>query len=410
MTTDKNDGKNVQMTGRLSPFMEPGHVGWLHGMDRDGTMYRDYKIPAPDMQAGDVFVRTLIDIRNHTILHVANVCRNKNECSGSFVTYVYTREGLFIHRVPATEEIMNSVNRRIMAESLRARGDREIPRLDIDTDNISLDELLKHVDKTSPTYLTTLGGLTMKQGEYGPLDHHPGLVRETAERTRDGVYVVGDTAKRIMLDRDAMGLFKMFKDAGMTLDEAGVITGITDPKEKVEAVEKWLREHGGMDRINEASLSQVLFGPAPGSQEQARAADLETARRLCKPVIIDDVNYGRLAVSHLGGIPFMGDVDDLGEMGLPTLYISKTPKFVRDIKLFANWKDGKQENSVVLFALEKEDLNELGMLLSKRGLWVDANFMAANLKTWVNGVVTREWTSPDEFFACQPEWIEQAKF
>lgn len=410
MTTDKNDGKNVQMTGRLSPFMEPGHVGWLHGMDRDGTMYRDYKIPAPDMQAGDVFVRTLIDIRNHTILHVANVCRNKNECSGSFVTYVYTREGLFIHRVPATEEIMNSVNRRIMAESLRARGDREIPRLDIDTDNITLDELLKHVDKTSPTYLTTLGGLTMKQGEYGPLDHHPGLVRETAERTRDGVYVVGDTAKRIMLDRDAMGLFKMFKDAGMTLDEAGVITGITDPKEKVEAVEKWLREHGGMDRINEASLSQVLFGPAPGSQEQARAADLETARRLCKPVIIDDVNYGRLAVSHLGGIPFMGDVDDLGEMGLPTLYISKTPKFVRDIKLFANWKDGKQENSVVLFALEKEDLNELGMLLSKRGLWVDANFMAANLKTWVNGVVTREWTSPDEFFACQPEWIEQAKF
>jgi hypothetical protein len=385
--------------------MEPGHVGWLHGMDSDGTMYRDYKIPAPDMQAGDVFVRTLIDIRNHTILHVANVCRNKNECSGSFVTYVYTREGLFIHRVPATEEIMNSVNRRIMAESLRARGDREIPRLDIDTDNISLDELLKHVDKTSPAYLTTLGSLTMKQGEYGPLDHHPALVTEGVR-----IYAEGTTAKQILVNKNAMALLSMFESAGMTLEEAGTITAIEDPKTKVEAMEKWLSTHGGMDRINEASLSRTLFGALPGVQERARKADLETAQRLCKPVIIDDVNYGRLAVSHLGGVPFVGDVDDLAELGLPAMYISKTPKFVRDIKLFANWKDGEQANSTILFALEKEDLNELGLLLSKRGLWVDANFMAANLKTWVNGVVTREWTSPEEFFACNPEWIEQAKF
>lgn len=405
MTTNTNDGKNVQMVGRVSPFMEPGHVGWLHGMDSEGVMYREYVVTPPEMQSGDKFVRTLIDIRNHTVIHVAMIMRNKTEPSGTFATYIFTRRGLFIHRIPATEEIANSVNRRIMAESLKARGDLEIPRLDIDTNNVALDELLKHVDKTSPSYLTTLGSLTMKQGEYGPLNHHPALVTEGVR-----IYAEGAIAKQILVNKNAMALLSMFESAGMTLEEAGTITAIEDPKTKVEAMEKWLSAHGGMDRINEASLSRTLFGALPGVQERARKADLETTQRLCKPVIIDDVNYGRLAVSHLGGIPFVGDVDDLAELGLPAMYISKTPKFVRDIKLFANWKDGEQANSAILFALEKEDLNELGLLLSKRGLWVDANFMAANIKTWVHGVVTREWTSPEEFFACDADVIERAKF
>jgi len=338
---------------------------------------------------------------------------------------VYTREGLFVHRVPATEEIMNSVNRRIMAESLRARGDREIPRLDIDTDNITLDELLKHVDKTSPTYLTTLGGLTMKQGEYGPLDHHPGLVRETAERTRDGVYVVGDTAKRIMLDRDAMGLFKMFKDAGMTLDEAGVITGITDPKEKVEAVEKWLREHGGMDRINEASLSQVLFGPAPGSQEQARAADLEAAKRLCKVVIRPnkdgiEINYGRLAVGHLNGIPFLGEIEDLEKMGHPCIYISRIPKFVQEIKLEVQWNtawaseggaEARDDRKATVYALEKEDLAELAVALSKTGRYVLVCHRNVTLSTFQGGKELENRKTIDSWYdGLTPEEIEESRF
>lgn len=429
MTTNTNDGKNVQMVGRLSPFMEPGHVGWLHGMDSDGVMYREYKIPAPDMQQGDAFVRTLIDIRNHTINHVATVCRNKNECSGSFVTYVYTRNGLFVHRVPATEEMTNSVNRRIMAESLKARGDREIPRLDIDTDNIALDELLKHVDKTSPAYLTTLGSLTMKQGEYGPLDHHPGLVQETSERLRmepqpgtvladyvlkngGRVYAVGGTAKRVV---GALALMETFKSSGMTLDEATTISDITSVEEKVKAVEEWLRTHGGMDRINEATLSNALFGPAPGSRERALQADLEIAKTKCVEVVRPnrhghDINFGRLAVSRISGIPFLCDVYALEQLGLPAMYISKIPPFEQEIQLHITFINAiGQDSHAVVYALEKEDLNPLGLLLS-HDRRVAASFMAAHLKIWINGVVEREYTSPEEFFACDADVIERAKF
>lgn len=379
MTTNTNDGKNVQMVGRLSPFMEPGTAGWLYGMDKDGVMYRDYKMPPPDVQPGDKLIRILVDIRNHTILHVAQVVKD-DESLGVMVNYVYTREGLFVHRVPVTEEVYNSVNRR----------------------------------------------LTMK-AEHGPLDPHPGLLARTAERlrivpqpgtlleetvTKRGgvVYAVGTIATEIAVNHNTMHLLDMFKEAGMTLEESAIITAITDPKAKVEAMEKWLNAHGGMDRINEASLSRTLFGPVPGSKERAHDADMETAQRLCKTVVIGNVNYGRLAVSRVGGVPFLGDVDDLAELGLPAMYISRTPKFNADIKLLVHWKVGEQENCTPLYALEKEDINDLGLLLSSRGHRVAAHFMAANLKVWVNGIVEREYTSPEEFFACTPELVEQAKF
>lgn len=525
MTTSKNDGTNVTP----NPYMD---YKCAKGRDSDGVPYDEYDFTPPALNAGDRYLRTLVDTRNNTLAHIAIVVKNKHECSGNLVAYITTRRGLFIHRLLVAGEEVSFIcafpdeqnperlqqvrgtsnliaQRTIMLERIYERTDigngSEVAIQSLDgpinspssslhalckaffenrsqafeglpTESLypiieeakkenrsQIDEIPKYViperdpmgkryDQyvmTQPqlqngdTWLGTAPAIDKRectvnhlakvaQGKYGPsgvlvnyacnslgqllkrevLDERSrviskALTKAVIDPERPNLDFDGDDKP---VDRNTLALLNMFNHSGMTLDEAKVISDLTDPEQKVKAMEAWLAQHGGMDRINEATLSRTLFGPAPGSALRRYNADIESAQRLCQPVVINEMNYGRLAVSHINGVPFVGDIDDLCELGLPGMYISKTPKFNRDICIRVTVKVGAQENVYPFYCLEKEDINDLGMLLSKGRSKVAANFMAADLKVWVNGTVEREYTSPEEFFACNADWIERAKF
>jgi hypothetical protein len=411
------------------------------GRDSDGIPYDEYDFTPPALNEGDRYLRTLVDTRNNTLAHIALVVRNKHECTGNLVVYVTTRRGLFIHRLLVAGEEISFVcafpdeldPRRIQqirdtakhylqqplpeslypiieqakkdsdngisprsefAERRRWIGERHVPRLDINDDD-SITELLKGVDKTSPAYLAAHAVLSSKA---------------IIDPERPNLDFDGDDPIRPRVATNPL--------TNLTLEE--VMRKLENASEggRAVALERWVHEQGGLYNVlrRYVDLAPLVIDeipqivPTPGSQEMTNQANMDVAQKLCQPVIIDERNYGRLAVSNVGGIPFVGDVDDLAELGLPAIYLSKTPKFNRDIALFVNWKVGEQTNFCPLYALEKEDINDLGRLLSKRGNKVQANFMSANLKIWENGEVTQEYKSPEEFFACNAEWIEQAKF
>lgn len=343
--------------------------------DPMGTRYDRYVMTQPQLQNGDTWLGTapVIDKRECTVNHLAKTAQGKYGISSVLVSYVCNPLGRLLKR-----EVLDADHSRIISQGLsKAIVDPERPNLDFDGD----DPIVK-----------------------------PGTVLAAHVARNGGEVSAGNPPTEVKVTRTSLILLEKFGDAKMTLDRAVDIANTEDPVEKIKALETFINSRGGMDRLMEQNLSNALFGPAPGSQERARQADMDTAQRLSQPVIIDEMNYGRLAVSHIGGVPFVGDIDDLAELGLAALYISRTPKFIKEIKIFVTAKVGAQESVYPFYALEKEDINDLGRLLSKGRSKVSANFKAADLKVWVNGTVEREYTSPEEFFACTPEWIEQAKF
>ena len=164
--------------------------------------------------------------------------------------------------------------------------------------------------------------------------------------------------------------------------------------------------------------------PTPESRERVVTADTETANRLCVPVIRADkngneINYGRLAVGHLNGIPFVAQVEKLISMGLPCIYVQRIPKFVDDISLEVRWKDESApgghprsgEREATIYALEKEDLAPLGLALSKNDCTVMVYHRGCYLQVWESGKATSERKTIDAFYlGLTPEEIEYSKF
>jgi hypothetical protein len=408
MTTSKNDGKNVTP----NPYMD---YKCAKGRDSDGIPYDEYDFTPPPLNEGDRYLRTLVDTRNNTLAHIALVVHNKHECTGNLVAYITTRRGLFIHRLlVAGEEI-----------SFVCAFPDEMPRI--------LTPVCYHraIDDPLPETLYPIIEEAKKErrAEIEATNLHTGEVHRITPEQLDELLETGEVPRgtKVIIDPERPNLdfdgddpirVRSILHGPDTLEQVMAEIANSSREGQVEALTKWVERNGGLYnvlrryvKLTPVELDEIpQIVPAPGSVLKRYDADIESAQRLCQPVIIDERNYGRLAVSNVGGIPFVGDIDDLCELGLPAIYISKTPKFNRDIALFVNWKVGEQTNFCPLYALEKEDINDIGRLLSKRGNKVQANFMSANLKIWENGEVIQEYKSPEEFFACNEDWIERAKF
>lgn len=129
--------------------------------------------------------------------------------------------------------------------------------------------------------------------------------------------------------------------------------------------------HGANNPLPENLFSIIEVAKAEqGNAFNVNPADWEAAKRLATDVIRPnkegvDVNYGRLAVGHLQGIPFLGDVEGLIDMGVPCIYVSRIPKFVEDGRLKVTWQEKGVERAVTIYALEREDIAPLGSILSK---------------------------------------------
>lgn len=105
--------RNKQMVSRVSVYIVVKGLDYLKtlGNDSNGVPFADYDISAPVMQLGDRFLHTLIDIRARTVIHVAVIERSKTEPSGSYVMYVFTRNGHLVHRVAATDSVIEGIER-----------------------------------------------------------------------------------------------------------------------------------------------------------------------------------------------------------------------------------------------------------------------------------------------------------
>jgi hypothetical protein len=184
------------------------------------------------------------------------------------------------------------------------------------------------------------------------------------------------------------------------LEEAPSVVGMVNPSHKAAY----------------AALAGLNVGPSPGTEALVVSANAETANRRCVHVIRPDkngveVNYGRLAVGHVEGIPFVAQVESLITMGIPCIYVERIPKFVQDITLVVKWIDNGTECEATFYALEKEDLAPLGLALSKNDCAVMATYMGCFLQVWANGKAASERKTIDHFVhRMSPEEIEASKF
>ena len=204
------------------------------------------------------------------------------------------------------------------------------------------------------------------------------------------------------------------KKRGRTPHPINLPTELTVTKESLVLLEKF----------GVGNPTNAPFSPTPGSKGRMYNADLETAKRLCKDVVRSDkggldINYGRLAVGHLEGLPFLGRVEYLERLGVPCMYVSKVPKFIQDTYLTASWGqecwvEGKLVRDLVavtVWALEKEDIAPLGLALSKNGRRVVTGHKDYCLQEWANGVCTQPHQTIDAFLPDQTdEDIENSRY
>lgn len=310
--------------------------------------------------------------------------------------------------------------------------------------------------------------LTMKEGEYGPLPVHPGIVAKQAERLHEGFNVTepktseGDviTETRVMLETGMVLHLAKRKDGWPTVyccDKDGNVADVVrlgvqaGPEDWFTLNDRFYDDQGFMkpQRIPEGMTlvelqsehRQLLMAkgePAesacspttqdvitPKGVSQVWKADLETAKRLAEIIIRPnkdglEINYGRLALGHLEGIPFLAEVEDIEKAELRCIYISRIPKFQQHLKLLVSWgsqEEGELQPNVVhdreatVYVLEKEDLAQLGAILSKNGRYVRAVYRGCFLQTWSNGFIYAPYRPATDFFVnLTEEEIEEAKF
>jgi len=167
-----------------------------------------------------------------------------------------------------------------------------------------------------------------------------------------------------------------------------------------------------LEKVSDEWKPTPTIVPAPNTRDLTLKADAETANRRCVNIVRPNkhganVNYGRLAVGHLEGLPFVGQVETLIRMGVPCLYVERIPKFVEDISLSVKWETLEG----VIYALEKEDLAPLGVALSKNHRAVMAVHMGCYLQVWGNGEVVSPHKTIDHFVhRLTKEEIENSKF
>jgi len=125
-----------------------------------------------------------------------------------------------------------------------------------------------------------------------------------------------------------------------------------------------------------------------------------------------DVNYGPLVAGNLNGLPFITEDWRMDQLGLPYVIMDNVPEFLLDFVLDVELSE-KSGNKFSVFPLEKEDIAQLGVALSKvaGGRWVGARHKSRWLQTWRNGVVENAHQTIDAFYLdMTPEQIERSKF
>ena len=344
--------------------------------DALGMRCDHYVKDRPELQEGDSWVGRSPGIDKHelTVVHLAKVVGGKVDPVGTLVTYTCDRLGNFLTR-----------------------------------------------NLVPPEALGSLGGV-FELGEIK--DPRLGSFLADYEKKHGGTVHAINSPTEASVTKEALALLEDFGQGKMTLDDAVVISACTSPEEQAKALGKWLSPGSRMDNILEDNLSNALFGPAPGSKERVRDTDLETAKRLCTDVVRLNkngrkINYGRLAVGHLEGLPFLGRVEFLEQLGVRCLYISKVPQFIQDICLTVSWGrerwvEGELLSNlavVSVWALEKEDIAALGLALSKNDRRVVTGHKDRYLQEWVNGVCTQPHQTIDAFLPDQTdEDIENSRY
>lgn len=381
----------------------------------------DYNLTVPAMQRGDTYVRSEPDYLNARVLHHAVNAEHKA------VLYYCTKDGVLLQRMLYDANFVADMSmvKRGLNLTLQGLGSETL-RLPVS--DINIDEIIAHVDKDSPSYKAASSALSMPK-EYDPARVEREMTRRkyrTSMMLKPGAPMpqsleelnrdtLASTDEEKVVAMEAWGLSMGGTDKVLERSLSKTLFG--DPKDLypelhalytatpesfLGIIETAKKENTGTTvKVSAEGLvmlektgdfkTGVPMDPQPGSKlakivEQrggevfsvgrapnaftVNEADWEVAKRLATDVIRPnkegvDINYGRLAVGHLQGIPFLGRVEGLIGMGVPCIYVSRIPQFVEDAKLKVTWQEAGVEHAVTIYALEREDVAELGFILSE---------------------------------------------